>query len=212
MDNFYSPEHELNEDVRKMWYVFCFHFLPKVNKEWKDCLQGSRLRKKTFIYNHITTSDEAIVNWFIKLWEPKIKEQYQKGWPIVPKSLGEGEQELKQRQKEYIRIHHNVHTYKSKDNGELACKWNDIFWEEVVANNPKVFKDTIHNLDKNIPETSLAIGEDDVLPDIDDDNDLPGYYGRRNTATIVSESNNDPLIEQDPSLDDLKSCANVYHA
>ncbi len=87
-----------------------------------------------------------------------------------------------------------------------------ISFGKVVANHPQVFIDKISNLKKNITATIVANEEDNVLPDVDDDNDLPGYYGRLNISNILNASNNDPLSEQDPCYDDLKICVNIYQA
>ena len=102
IDFFYDSTLEKEDGVRRMWYIYCYHFLPKINKEWCNALHSSRLRKKTFIFDYITTSDEAMTRWFLKIWEPKIKEQWKNKWPIVPRSYGDGEHELKAGLKDYI--------------------------------------------------------------------------------------------------------------
>jgi hypothetical protein len=82
IDCLYKEEYEEDENVRELWYLFCYHFLPKINKNWKLCLEGTRILKKTFMYeNMITTSDKAMTLWMIKNWEPKLKDQSEKGWP-----------------------------------------------------------------------------------------------------------------------------------
>ena len=102
-------------------------FLPKVNKEWKHSLQVSKLRKKTLMSSHITSSDVAIVQWFLQLWEPKIKEQEQNNWPSQQKSLGKGEHEIRSKQEEYVLIHQKINHYKTHNRAESFFKWNHIF-------------------------------------------------------------------------------------
>lgn len=53
-----------DKNVRHAWYIFCYHFLPICNKDWKDNLHKDRLQKETIMYKFITTSDEAIVQFF----------------------------------------------------------------------------------------------------------------------------------------------------
>jgi predicted Zn-dependent protease len=42
----HCAEHEDNMEVRTAWYKFVFYFLPIINKEWKENLHPSKLRKK----------------------------------------------------------------------------------------------------------------------------------------------------------------------
>ncbi len=35
LDCLYKEEYEEDENVRELWYLFCYHFLPKINKNWK---------------------------------------------------------------------------------------------------------------------------------------------------------------------------------
>jgi hypothetical protein len=46
LDCLYKEEYEEDENVRELWYLFCYHFLPKINKNWKLGLEGTRILKK----------------------------------------------------------------------------------------------------------------------------------------------------------------------
>lgn len=197
INNFYKEEFEQDKNVRTLWYLFCYHFLPVINKDWKDCLTGSRVLKRVFLYEYISTSDEAMVLWFLKNWVPKIKDQAEKKWPGLPKTPVEGEQELKSGLKEYIQYHSLISTFKNKENGELACKWNDIFWEEMVANNPNIFNNKNSENKQELVVMEQQSNEDVVvLPGIDDDNDdLIGCFSKRkslkkNNASINTLTTN----------------------
>jgi hypothetical protein len=177
IDCLYKEEHEEDENVRELWYLFCYHFLPKINKNWKLCLEGTRILKKTFMYeNMITTSDEAMTLWMIKNWEPKLKDQSEKGWPDNGKKRktkqGEklGEQELRAGLRDYIQYHNLINDFKNKENGAVACRWAEIFWEELVARNPNMFKksngrDNVSGNENIGKETNH--GEVILLPGID---------------------------------------------
>jgi hypothetical protein len=83
--------------------------------------------------NIITTSDEAMTLWMIQNWEPKLKDQSEKGEKL-------GEQELRAGLKDYIQYYNLINDFKNKENGAVACRWAEIFWEELVARNPNMFK------------------------------------------------------------------------
>ena len=155
-----------------MWYTYCFYFLPTVNKHWKECLQPNRLKKKTFLYDHITTSDEALVQWFIEIWFPKIKKLHDEKWPPIEKSKGEGEHELRATMNRYVFKYTNIASLKSVEEGALALKWNDIFWEEVVKRHPEIF-DEDKQIDKIVIEKKLEPkGEIILLPGVDNNANL----------------------------------------
>jgi hypothetical protein len=175
MKHFYDPSYEFDKDVREAWYIYCFYFLPKVNKGWKDCLQTSRLRKKTCLFNHVTTSDEAIVQWFLELWVPKIAEEQKNNWPVQKKSFGEGEHEIKARQKEYVLIHNRVHYGRQREGKEVAFKWDDVFWQEAVVKNPNAFAE--ESIEKSKGNTLIyeQVQEEEAcipLPGLDNNDDL----------------------------------------
>lgn len=188
LDLFYDSKFEQDKDVRNMWYIFCFNFLSKINKDWNNCLQPSRLRKKTFLFDHITTSDEAMTQWFIKHWEPKIKEQQENGWPPMEKSRGEGDHELKAGQKDYVALYQKILQSKTIENGELACRWNDIFWEEMESNHPIAFiEDQAQSTTAVMNESKSNLNEEIiVLPDIDDENIFLDLTKKRKSANIIS--------------------------
>lgn len=185
LKNVYKPEFANDAEVRKAWYYFGFYFLPLVNKDWKENLHISRLRKKSMICEHVTTSDEAIVQWFLELWEPKIKYEYENNWPPIKKSYGEGDQELKARQNEYIFIHQNLNQSKWVNGGEFASQWNDIFWEMVEVNNPSAFKDIVPVLKQE--EKKMENGEKTVpLPGIDDNAMFPILLKKRKLSELYT--------------------------
>jgi hypothetical protein len=204
LDCLYKEEYEEDENVRELWYLFCYHFLPKINKNWKLCLEGTRILKKTFMYeNMITTSDEAMILWMIKNWEPKLKDQSEKGWPDnVKKSKTKqggklGEQELRAGLKDYIQYHNLVNDFKNKENGAVACRWAEIFWEELVARNPNMFKKSNGRDDLagsgNIGKETNQ-GEVILLPGIDNQKqnqniNLLSCYNMRKSIKSVTELN-----------------------
>jgi hypothetical protein len=175
VDCFYKEEYENNEEVRKMWYIFCYHFLPRINKDWKHCLEGSRVYTQTFLYEKITTSDEAMTLWFLKNIEPKIKELCKNNWnePVKEKKQQgqkQGEQELKAGLKDYIELHNLISAFKDQDNGIVAIRWNDIFWDELIKHNPNLAKkrnDKDQSKSTINKSTEEASGDVIVLPGID---------------------------------------------
>jgi hypothetical protein len=79
------------------------------------------VRKKTPIYKHITTSDEAVASWFITMLHPKLQDQCNRGWPKLPRNTGKGEeQELKIHQKLYVQLYRSIQDNRKKDNGGVA--------------------------------------------------------------------------------------------
>jgi hypothetical protein len=182
IDNFYKEEYEDNAEVRKMWYIFCYHFLPRINKDWKHCLEGSRVFTQTFLYQKITTSDEAMTLWFLKNSEPKMKALCENDWNgglqgTKKQGQKQGEQELRAGLKEYVQLHNMITTFKDKENGIVANRWNEIFWEELVKRNPKLAKkrdDKEQAVFNNKLEEEIS---EDVLV-------LPGIDCKKNNQSI----------------------------
>jgi hypothetical protein len=199
----YKEEYENDPMVRKLWYLVCYHFLPKINKDWKQCLEGNRILQPTFLYEKISTSDEALTLWLIKNWEPKMKENREKDWPNnvknkSKKGIKQGEQELRAGLPDYIKFHTLISHFKDKEQGMVACRWSEIFWEELVARNPKLFKkrkyeDQSENINHLSEENK---GEVIVLPGIDNNNNhqsinlLTCYNMRKALKTKNTDSNN----------------------
>ena len=174
LDCLYKAEYENDPSVRKLWYLFCYHFLPKINKEWKLCLEGNRILQPTFLYEKLTTSDEAMALWFLKNCVPKMKEQSEKGWPDnikkrIKKGVKQGEQELKNGLPDYIKFHTLISDFKNEEQGVLACRWSEMFWEELIANNPKLLKkgNCKDQLEDTYQLNEECKGEVIVLPGID---------------------------------------------
>ena len=204
LDCLYKAEYENDPLVRKLWYLFCYHFLPKINKDWKFCLEGNRILQPTFLYEKLTTSDEAMTLWLLKNWVPKMKEHSEKGWPDnikkkTKKGVKQGEQELKNGLPDYIKFHTLISDFKDKEQGMVACRWSDIFWEELVAHNPKLFKkrnceDKLENANHLNEESKCEVI---VLPGIDNNNNhqsinlLTCYNMRKALKTKNTDSNND---------------------
>lgn len=189
--------------------------LPRINKDWKHCLEGSRILQTSFMYETVTTSDETMTIWFIKNWIPKLKEQSDQGWPEKMnkkqsrKGQKQGEQELKAGLSEYIKLHSRISDFKDKENGILGCVWNDIFWEEVVAHNPRLAKKRYgEDQSENAQVLNTAItGEILVLPGVDKKNDnqkmnlLMSYNMRKALKSNASDNNN--RTQQQTKLTDL---------
>lgn len=204
LDCLYKVEFENDPNVRKLWYLICYHFFPKMNKEWKQCLEGSRILQQTFLYEKITTSDEAMTLWMIKIWEPKIKEYTsEKGWPDktknnAKKGIKQGEHELKAGLPDYIKFHNHISDFKNKEQGMVACRWNEIFWDELVTRNPQLFKKpNLEDQSGNANHLNEAnTGEVLVLPGIDNNNHhqcinlLNCYNMRKNLREFNTETNN----------------------
>jgi hypothetical protein len=186
MQHFYKQDYVNDKNVRKSWFFFCYYFLPICNKDWKDHLQLDRLNKTEIIYKQITTSDEAIVNFFLQLWAPKIQIEKDNKWPTPIKTHGEGDQELKARINEYSAIHHSITKYKSFNKGEFATTWNDIFWQEVKEHFPNSFDQ--NNIDKMMPTDTNEIDSDIPLPGIDDDHTFSMFVETRKLTSSATSS------------------------
>jgi hypothetical protein len=189
LKNVYNADSINDMNVRKAWYIFGLHFLPLVSKEWKECLHSSRLRNKPLIYDVITTSDEALARWFIDLWAPKIKFEADKGWPQAKKSYGEGEQEIKARQNDYVHIHQQIKNFKCHQHYDILFTWNTIFWDEVVSNNPSAFEEKV---EIKKPNTLIIEGHEALipLPGIDDDDDFNLQINQIKTVeNLISKEN-----------------------
>jgi hypothetical protein len=186
---------EQDQNVRKVWYVFCYHFLPLINKEWKKCLVGTRLLKPTFMYDHITTSDQAMVLWFLKNLEPKMKLRKANNWPPTINNSVEGEQELRTGLKDYISYYNLILEFEAKEEGELAGRWSDIFWETMIVQHPKIYK-------KDMQEGEQYSGGKDseeqeslvILPGLDHATKKPGRFGQRKSFRDFYAVNNDKVI------------------
>jgi hypothetical protein len=193
VDCFYNADFETDKNVRNMWYLFCYNLLPHVNKDWKASLKGARVRKKIPIYKHITTSDEALVLWFIKIWTPKLQDLWKRGWPKLPRATGKGEeQELKVHQKTYVQYYKSIQGNRKREDGGVAFRWNEIFWEEMVTNHPSWFETPNISIQEtmNTSNDLETKDPDGLLPDIDDDNEvLLSLFSRRESETMVNASN-----------------------
>jgi hypothetical protein len=212
-NKFYDPQAEQDKEVRKLWYIYVYHFLTKTNKDWNTALQPNRLTKKTFMFDHITTSDEAITHWFIHIWKPKLQEQCNNGWPHIPRSYGEGEQELKTGLRDYVSMHANIGQAKKSEHGDIACRWNDIFWEEVVANHPGVFNNNLYAKQAIHTQASVHLNDEIIaLPDIDDDEAIKEIINKRKLVTTIPNAGQDTPREINITQSIAQSFANSESA
>ena len=204
LDCLYNDQFENDPNVRELWYLICYHLFPKINKNWKQCLEGSRILQQKFLYDAITTSDEAMTLWFIMTWIPKLKEQSELGWPEEikrsksRKGIKQGEQELKNGLPDYVRYHALIAQFKDKENGFVACRWNDIFWEELVARNPNLAKKRYNDTAMALTATNAAPEAEKsilILPGIDHKNKnqkvnlLNAYNARKVSKTTMQTEN-----------------------
>ena len=193
MNNFYKEEFKDNAAVRTAWYVFCYHFLSICSKELKDSLQDDLLKRKDIIYKSVSTSDEALVRFFIILWMPKLKEESDNFWQ--KRAYTTGDQELKGRIDEYSMIYQTIHQSKMHNEGKLATSWNDVFWEEVEKKHPKCFER--HNKLVAAGENMIAIehGVSIPLPGMDEDNVIPQLIEKHKITFAISETGPQPSEE-----------------
>lgn len=137
----------------------------------------------TFLYEKITTSDEAMTLWFIKNWEPKMKRQCERGWPDnlkknkPTKGVKSGEQELRAGLADYIKFHSIISEFKDKEKGMVANRWNDIFWDELIVQNPNLIKKQPSNVEDQSDDISIECKQDEVLV-------LPGIDNKTNDQSI----------------------------
>jgi hypothetical protein len=189
MKNFYNEAYKNDVEVRTAWYYFCYHFLPICSKELKDNLQDDLLKKKEIIFKSVTTSDEALVHFFIILWMPKLKEESENDWES--KSYTTGDQELKGRIDEYSLIYQTILQCKMRNEGALAASWNDVFWEEVEKRHQKCFEQG----NKFVAGTSIhgvEHGTSIPLPGIDEDCLLPKLIEKHNITVAITETAEKP--------------------
>ena len=212
IQKFYKEGFEQDKNVRSLWYLFCFHFLTVINRDWKNCLKGSRVLKPTFLYEHISTSDQAMVLWMIKSWEPKIRDQAERNWPGFENTAAEGEQELRAGLQEYIGYYTLISNFKQKQDGELACKWSDIFWEEMVVNHPNIYKKGSTEIQNQLLENNEQSSEDAVvLPGMDDDNnDLIGAFNKRKSIK-KKVTNNTTILTKDKETENPLENEDLLH-
>jgi hypothetical protein len=193
---FFKDGFEQDENVRKVWYIFCYHFLPLINKDWKKCLVGTRLLKPTFLYDHITTSDQAMVLWFLKNLEPKMKLRKANNWPpATSNNPVEGEQELKAGLKDYISYYNLISEFESKEEGEVAGRWSDIFWDTMIVEHPRIYKKEIlegetYSGENNSEEQEALI----ILPGLDLATKKPERFGHRKSLRELNDINNNNVV------------------
>jgi hypothetical protein len=183
---FLNNAKEEDEDVLDGWYNYCFYFLTKVNKEWRDYIAPERLQQKNCIFEVITSSDEAIVRWFLQLWLPILKKELVDDPNQLRKNKGEGPQDIKHNIDKYTNLYKEISTSRTKEN---KIKWNTLFWKEVEKRN----KDMYNKKEKQKYTYTHNKKQSQPLPGYDDDEDLFAY----NTVHVHDESDDNLNIEPD---------------
>jgi hypothetical protein len=151
MDYFYNPEFEQNEKVIDAWYTYVIKFLPLVNKKWRDATLPDKLKNKQSMFHSITISDEAIMQWFIKLWVPIITDRNANNAKeqddstsrqsvdknVASKNDSKGNKRGPHDTKANIKIYTSLHNEitKARRDYSAAVRWNLIFWNEVMSRN-----------------------------------------------------------------------------
>jgi hypothetical protein len=79
-----------------------------------------------------------------------------------------------------------IGSQRKHNDGKLAMRWNEIFWEEMILNYPSVFDD--QSMKQSIKKSSSLNPDAEivVLPDIDDDDLL--FLSKKREALSQSES------------------------
>jgi hypothetical protein len=188
MKFFYDEDKETDEDVLEAWYNYCFYFLPFVNKQWRGYLAPFILKEMNCIFQCVTSSDEAIVRWFLTMWYKIIIEEIQSGTlNVVKKGKGYGPHDIKNNIDSYTRLYGNIK--KCRQDKETKIRWNAIFWKEVKNRSKDMFVKKEQTKYKNSYSKKIY----EALPDMDDDDDLFGYK----EVQIKSDSDDDSEIEPD---------------
>jgi hypothetical protein len=142
MKYFYNPNFEKDQKILDAWYTYVAKFLPLVNKRWRDMTSNDKIRNEQSMFHSITISDEAIVQWFIKLWMPILQKR------LLNKidSLSQGEDEYKSEKKNtrgphdtkkniklYTLLHYDI--TEARRDYNAAVRWNNLFWTEAKKRN-----------------------------------------------------------------------------
>jgi hypothetical protein len=176
MDKFYKLEFEDNPQVRKAWYVYCFHFLRQVSNGWNTALSTRNVKNRTSMVNLITVSDEALVRWLMKIIFKELTTLETNN--CSNNKPAKITRDTKSKLWMYKLEHQNIRSDKMDKN--VVEKWNDIFWEECLQRNNDLFqvvKRVRKNNNKDESYTDLP------LPGLDDEVKL---YDWQNGNKFVS--------------------------
>jgi hypothetical protein len=146
MSYFYNPEFESDNEVLDAWYNYVLKFLPLVNKKWREMTTNDKLRNQQSMFHSITISDEALVQWFIQLWEPILNNRLNKKLCVNEDNKKEHVRkphDTKQNIKQYTLLHHNITIARRDYNA--AVRWNNLFWGEVKKKNSDLLKQKTPN-------------------------------------------------------------------
>ena len=53
----------LDARVMEAWYIYCYKFLTATNEQWAKLMMNDKLFEQANLFNYITVSDHAIVQW-----------------------------------------------------------------------------------------------------------------------------------------------------
>jgi hypothetical protein len=165
MNHFYDSNYITNEIVLDAWFKYVYLFLPLVSKQWKDCVSGIRVKNQQIIFQIITVSDEALIQWLIELWFPRLDLKKNLNWPKEGKSTGKGKHDIKEKRNEYAIIHSKLDNVRTKIENILL--WNKKFWDMLSERKSELFEKK--NIDR--PNRSLYKDMEIPLPGLNEDQD-----------------------------------------
>jgi hypothetical protein len=171
MKHFYCQKYENNLEVRETWYIYVLKFLPLVSGKWKKLVSNNNLQNTNSMFNAITTSDEALVRWFIVLWMKSFDDIKEKKILESDKSKGKGPHDIKSNIKLYTILHCEIEEAR-KDFG-AAVRWNKIFWDEVKTRNSALFEMRKEQCKYSTIETN---SNELQLPGLDEDHKFLATY------------------------------------
>lgn len=189
---FYNPEYEKNADVIDAWYTYVLKFLPLVNKRWKEMTSNDKLRNQQSMFHSVTISDEALVQWFVLLWEPILIEKLENKIYSSNNGSNDGGQDnnngkkdnvrkphdTKQNIKQYTLLHHQLTVARRDYNA--AVRWNNLFWDEVKKRNSDLLGQKITNKYSKYKHDITDL----PLPDLNENQEFLATY------TLAGFSNN----------------------
>jgi hypothetical protein len=180
MQFFYNPDYESDANVVNAWYIYVFKFLPLVNKRWRDATSPEKLNNAASMFHFITISDEALMQWFIKIWVPilikkkeieekKITNEEKQDEP--EKTSKRGPHDTNVKATIYTSLHHSITN--ARRNYNAAVRWNQIFWDEVKKRNSSRLQ--IGSLSAQITK-DLNNSTDLPLPDLNENQEFLASY------------------------------------
>jgi len=180
MQYFYNPDYESDADVVNAWYIYVLKFLPLVNKRWRDATSPEKLNNAASMFHFITISDEALMQWFIKIWVPILikkkeieeKKKTNEEKQVEPeKTSKRGPHDTNVKATIYTSLHHSITN--ARRNYNAAVRWNQIFWDEVKKRNSSRIQ--IGSLSAQITK-DLNNTTDLPLPDLNENQEFLASY------------------------------------